>query len=216
MKRYIIYLMLALGIGFLLPPSAAQAKPIKGMHSKSSLKDAMRKLWEDHITWTRLFIVENAGNLGGLSATTNRLLQNQVDIGNAIKPYYGDAAGDQLTSLLRSHILIAADVVNAAKANNTAALNDANTKWFANADDIAVFLNKANPKNWPLNAMKQMMHDHLKLTTEEAVAQLHGDWTASIASYDKVHEQILGMADMLTEGILKRKPAKMASGSKHH
>jgi len=172
------------------------------------LQAAMRKLWEDHITWTRLFIVSAAADLPDLQPTTERLLQNQVDIGNAIKPYYGNAAGDQLTSLLREHILIAADLVKAAKANNTAGVTNANTRWTANADQIAAFLSKANPKNWPEAEMRQMMHDHLSLTTEEATARLKGNFGGDIAAYDKVHEQILKMADGLSMGIINQFPGK--------
>ena len=177
--------------------------------SKSeAMRDAMRKLWEDHITWTRLFIVDAAAELPEKDATTQRLLQNQVDIGNAVKPYYGDAAGDQLTTLLKEHITTAADVVTAAKMNDKAKLADANKRWFSNADQIAAFLSKANPANWPQKHMTQMMHEHLDLTTQEAVAQLHGDWNGSIASFDKVHGQILMMADGLSDGIIKQFPDK--------
>jgi Flp pilus assembly protein CpaB len=56
--------------------------------------DAMRKLWEDHVTWTRLAIVSFVDDNPDLSATVDRLMANQDDIGDAIKPYYGDAAGD--------------------------------------------------------------------------------------------------------------------------
>jgi hypothetical protein len=77
----------------------------------------MRKLWEDHVTWTRLYIVSAVAGLPDAGATAERLLQNQTDIGNAIKPFYGEAAGERLTALLRPHILIAAELVTAAKAN---------------------------------------------------------------------------------------------------
>src|SRR5262245_8661468 len=80
--------------------------------------DDMRKLWEDHITWTRLFIVSFAAGLPDTDPTAQRLLQNQTDLGNAIKPFYGDAAGNQLTALLHDHILIAADLLTAAKAGD--------------------------------------------------------------------------------------------------
>lgn len=175
---------------------------------QADFRSAMRKLWEDHITWTRVFIISAAADLPDREAATQRLLQNQVDIGDAIKPYYGDAAGNQLTALLKDHILIAADVVAAAKANDQAKLADANRRWTANADQIADFLSKANPQNWPQAEMRQMMHDHLRLTTNEAVARLHGDWAADVKTYDDVHQQILQMADMLSEGIIKQFPNK--------
>jgi hypothetical protein len=132
---------------------------------QAQLHDAMRKLWEDHITWTRIFIISAAADLPDKPTATNRLLQNQIDIGNAIKPYYGDDAGNKLTALLKDHITTAADVVAAAKANDQAKLADANKRWFANADQIADFLSSANPKSWPQAEMRSMMKNHLNLTT---------------------------------------------------
>jgi hypothetical protein len=166
----------------------------------------MRRLWEDHITWTRLFIVSAVAGLPDTGPTAERLLQNQADIGNAIKPFYGEAAGDQLTALLRDHILIAADLVTAAKAGDTAALEAAHALWYANADDIAAFLASANPHHWPQAEMAAMMREHLDLTLQEAGARLAGDWSADIAAYDQIHLQALHMADMLSDGIISQFP----------
>lgn len=169
---------------------------------------ATRKLWEGHITWTRLYIVSVAAGLPDADLTAQRLLQNQVDLGNAIKPYYGEEAGNKLTVLLRDHILGAADVLVAAKAGDTAKFDAANAKWYANGNDIAVLLSSANPQNWTLNAMQAEMKMHLDLTLAEAAAQLKGDSAGSIAGYDKVHTHILGMADALSSGIIAQFPEK--------
>jgi hypothetical protein len=170
--------------------------------------DSMRKLWEDHITWTRLVIVSIANDLPDTQPTVDRLLQNQVDIGDAIKPFYGEEAGNQLTKLLTAHITIAAEILQAAKTGDTAAQNDAIARWYANADEIAVFLSSANPKEWPLDEMKAMMREHLDLTLREAVSYLNGDYAGSISAYDQIHAQILDMADMLSNGIIKQFPKK--------
>jgi len=173
----------------------------------SELKTNMRKLWEDHVTWTRNVILNIMDGLPGTDEAVKRLLKNQDDIGDAIKPYYGNDAGKQLTDLLHVHITTAADLLKAAKSGNTPAFEDANKKWFQNADEISAFLSKANP-NWPLEDMKMMMHDHLKLTTEEAVARQKKDYVADVKAYDKVHDEILKMSDMLTDGIVKQFPEK--------
>ncbi len=178
------------------------------LEKQFALRSAMRALWEDHITWTRLYIVSVAADLPDKDATAQRLLQNQTDIGQAIKPFYETAAGDKLTALLRAHILTAADLLAAAKAGDTAKVGDASKRWYANADEIAAFLSGANPKHWPLAQTKSMMKGHLDLTLEEASARLKGDWAADIAAYNKVHEQILHMADMLSAGIIRQFPAK--------
>jgi hypothetical protein len=173
-------------------------------------QQAVRKLWEDHITWTRVYIIAALADLPEADAAAQRLLQNQADIGNAIKPFYGDQAGEQLTSLLRDHIFIAADLLAAAKSGDSAKFEDANTRWYENANQIAAFLNSANPNNWPLADMQSMMKSHLDLTLEEAVARLNGDWAADVAAYDKVHNEILHMADMLSDGISNQFPKKFA------
>jgi hypothetical protein len=202
-------LLLASVLSVVVPVITAEAK---AKVDAGAFHDAMRKLWEDHITWTRLVIVgffaDPDATLPDLNASVDRLLQNQTDIGNAIKPFYGDAAGDQLTELLRQHILIAAEILQAAKSGDTAALNDASARWYANADEIAVFLNSANPENWPLDEMKAMMREHLDLTLQEAVTYLNGDYTGSVAAYEQVHLEILDMADMLSEGIIRQFPQK--------
>jgi hypothetical protein len=192
-------------------PAAAHV-PISA--SALAFHDAMRKLWEDHITYTRNVIISFELNepdadavLPDLNTVVDRLLQNQVDIGNAIKPYYGAAAGDQLTSLLKEHITGAAKVLSALKTNDQAALQTALQAWYANAHDIAVFLSGANPDNWPLAEMDQMMKDHLDATTAEAVARHEANWSGDVAAYDKVHAQALTMADMLSSGIIAQFPA---------
>jgi hypothetical protein len=173
-----------------------------------ALREDMRKLWEDHITWTRLAIISLETGTPDTDATVGRLLQNQTDIGNAVKPFYGDAAGNELSRQLRAHILIAADVIAAAKAGDSAKLADAQARWIVNADQIAAVLNSVNPRHWPLDVLKAEMHMHLDLTTEEAVARLQGDWTGDVAAYDKVHEHILHMSDLLSDGIVKQFPKR--------
>jgi hypothetical protein len=184
-------------------PGAASA-PV----DRAAFHDDMRKLWEDHVTWTRLYIVNALAGLPGKDATAQRLLRNQTDIGNAVGQLYGAAAGEKLTVLLKDHILTAAALIDAAKAGDTAKKEEASKHWYVNADEIATFLSGANPKNWPLTEMKSMMRAHLDLTTVEVVAGLKHDWTADIAAYDDVHGQILKMADMLSDGIVRQFPSK--------
>jgi hypothetical protein len=175
--------------------------------SKHAFHDGMRRLWVDHVTWTRLFIVSFVAELPDLQPTTDRLLQNQVDIGDAIKPFYGRAAGDRLTDLLTDHILTAAQLLQAARDNDQAALDQAKAHWYANAREIARFLHRANPENWSLSDLRTMMKDHLDLTLQEASQQLAGEFAAGVATYDQVETEILHMADMLSAGIVAQFPS---------
>jgi hypothetical protein len=185
-------------------PAVQQSQPVP----RANFQAAMRKLWEDHVLWTRLYIVSAAAGLPDLQPTAERLLRNQADIGHAIAPFYGAAAGDKLTALLRPHILIAAELITAAKAGNNAAVESASSRWYANANEIADFLSAANAKNWPRETMRAEMRNHLDLTLKEAQARLKGDWIADIAAYDAVREHILGMADVLSKGIIAQFPQR--------
>ena len=166
----------------------------------------MRKLWEDHITWTRLAIVSFADGLPDLPATEARLLRNQVDIGNAIKPYYGRAAGNRLTALLKEHILGAVALLQAAKAGDQAAIGDASAAWYANANQIADFLHAANPRNWSRDDDAGDDEDPPRPDAGRGGAPPPGDYAADVRDYDGVHHHILEMADMLSDGIMRQFP----------
>ena len=172
------------------------------------LREDMRRLWEDHITWTRLAIISLTTDSPDTEATVGRLLQNQVDIGNAVKPFYGKKAGNELTNQLRRHILIAAEVIAAAKAGDSAKLADAQARWAKNGDDIAAVLASLNPRYWKLGRMKSELRMHLKLTTDEAVARLQGNWNADVAAYEKVHTHMLHFSDVLSDGLMKQFPRR--------
>jgi hypothetical protein len=187
-------------------PAAAADAPVV-TPKVVAFHDEMRRLWEDHVTWTRLAIISLTGDTPDTEASVGRLLQNQTDIGDAVKPFYGEAAGQELTRLLRDHILIAADLIAAARAGDEPAVAEAQSRWTANADEIAAFLAGANPRSWDLDEMKTMLHEHLRLTANEAIARIQGDWAADVAAYDQIHLQALGMADMLSNGIIKQFPS---------
>ena len=190
------------------PHSASMAPAATG--SRAALSSAMRDLWADHVIWTRQYIIAATGDQPDADAAAKRLLANQEDLGRAIVPYYGEAAGRRLADLLKDHILIAVDVVKAAKANDQTALASADQRWHANAADIATFLSGANP-NWPRGAVLSMMNEHLALTTQEAVARLNRNWSADIATFDKIFDQAMMMADTLTDGIVKQFPDRFRS-----
>jgi hypothetical protein len=187
---------------------AGSAAPHAPTAREVAFHDAMRKLWEDHITWTRLAIVSFAAGLPDLQATEARLLANQTDTGNAIKPYYGRAAGRRLTALLREHILGAVALLQAARSGDQAAISQAAASWYANGRQIADFVHAANPRHWPRAAMRSMMKAHLDQTLKEGQDRLAGRFAADVRDYEAVHRHILEMADMLSAGIVRQFPAR--------
>jgi hypothetical protein len=189
--------------------SSSPAASSSSTDKATKLVLALRDLWADHTGWTRNYIISFVAGLPDTNLGAQRLLKNQEDIGNAIKPFYGNEAGNKLTSLLKDHIMGAVDLLKAAKAGNTTGAAAAE-KWYENADLIATFLSSANP-NWSKEALKSMLDNHLALTKSEAVARLTGNYSADITAYDKVRQEANMMSDALADGIIKQFPDKFSS-----
>lgn len=177
--------------------------------SMVNLKLDERKLWIDHVLWTRNFIISDLASLQDKDFVLQRLLKNQDDIGSSIKPYYGEEAGNKLSKLLREHISIAGQVVDAAKSNNKADLDKYNKLWYKNADEIAEFLSSANP-NWSNSELKNMLHKHLDFLTNQSIARINKNWSADIEAYDKGEDHMIMFADILSNGIIKQFPDKFS------
>ena len=177
--------------------------------SKEPVRLALRKLWSDHVIWTRCYIVAAVAGTPDAGAAAERLLKNQEDIGAAIAGYYGQAGGDGLTALLKEHIMIAVELVAAAKSGDQAAFATQDARWTANIREIARFLAGANP-NWPEQDVFDLLALHLKLTKDEAVARIGGDWTADVKAFDDIFTEIMVLADALHDGIVAQFPDRFA------
>lgn len=208
-KLFVSLLLLSLT----LPAISVKASSI---HSKAGLpftkaqcelQKAERELWIDHVSWTRSYIISAIASLKDQNDVLQRLLKNQDDIGNSIKPYYGEEAGNKLAALLREHITLAGQVLDAAKNNNKAELDKYNKLWYENADKIAAFLSSANPY-YSEKVLKDMLHAHLQFLTDQVVARLNGNWQADIEAYDKGEQHMIHFAEILADGIIKQFPDK--------
>lgn len=208
-NKMLLALLLTVSLVFTMTPAVSvQAKSDTCLSPNMvQLKGEMQKVWIDHTIWTRSYVVSALANLQDQKDVLDRLLQNQQDIGNVIKPYYGQTAGDKLTDLLREHILIAGNIVAAAKAGNQKDVTRLQKDWHRNADDIAKFLSTANP-NWPSKELQDMLYTHLRFITEIVVDRIKGDWKADIAATDKNENHMIHFADILTAGIVKQFPGK--------
>jgi len=194
-------------------PRSANGDEKKLKASASSYRDDWRKLFEDHITWTRIVILGVLKDLPGTGTYTTRLLQNYEDMEAALKPYYGDSA-EVLGDLIKDHLVIAAEILQDAKAGDTADMNDAVARWYVNGHDIAVQMAKMNPLHWQLSMADAMWKEHLDATLAEAVAVLTNDFAGDVAAYDKVHLLALDMADFFSNGVTQQFPGSFTGSKK--
>jgi len=172
-----------------------------------SFKAGMRKLWSDHVIWTRQYITSAVADSPDTNSAAGRLLKNQEHIGNAVVPFYGETAGAALTNLLKQHIMIAVELVAAAKSNNQTKFAEEDNKWTKNAEEIATFLSGANP-HWSKVDLVDLLGQHLSLTKRETVDRLTKNWEDDVKAFDDIFVEILTIADALSEGIIKQFPSK--------
>jgi hypothetical protein len=175
--------------------------------TREPVRLALRKLWSDHVIWTRLYIIAAVAGTPDAQAAAGRLLKNQEDIGAAIVPFYGEGAGAALTDLLKAHIMIAVELVEAAKTGNNDEFAKQDKRWSDNAADIARFLSGANP-NWPEQDVLDLLNLHLKLTKEETVARIQGDWATDVQRWDDIFTEAMVIADTLNDGLVAQFPDK--------
>ncbi|MHA6532074.1 acetylglutamate kinase [Paenibacillus sp. BAC0078] len=165
----------------------------------------MRSLWEQHVAWTRMAILSIVFDLPDTDVVVARLLQNGPDMGEALKPFYGEAAAQTYSNLIKEHLVIAVDLVKAAKAGDQQAAAVAEKKWYANADQIVEFLSRINPY-FPKEQFRKMFYSHLALTKAEAVSLLNKDYKLSVQLYDRIEKEALIMADMISTAIINQFP----------
>lgn len=161
----------------------------------------MRSLWEEHVAWTRMAIISLVFNLPDINEVLSRLLKNADDMGDMIRRLYGDEVATTYSQLIKDHLIIAADLVNAAIAEDTVATQEAEKKWFQNADDIARFLNSVNPYLTE-EAVREMFYKHLNLTKQEAIYMINNEFEKDIAVYDEIEKQAREMADAISDAMV--------------
>ena len=162
-----------------------------------------RKLWEQHVMWTRSLIISKVEKLGDVEVVTRRLLRNPSDMGNELKPFFRPSSIHIFVKLFEEHLVIAAKLVDAAIAGNSQLVDQLDREWFRNADEIAQLMHEFFPSE-SKESWQMMMHEHLRLTKQEAVLRIGRKYEEDVAIYDTIETQALGMADMIASGIIKQ------------
>lgn len=114
-------------------------------------------------------------------------------------------AAGRFEELFTQHLMIASDLLNAAKNGEVDKANTARDKWYENADEIAGFLASIN-RCWNKEKWKNMLYSHLEMTEKEATLRLNGNYTADINVFNNIENEAFKMADYMFCGIIKTYP----------
>lgn len=160
-----------------------------------------RLLWMEHVNWTRMTIISIVFGLPDLPFVQERLLRNATDLGNCLRPFYGDQIADRYAELIKEHLVIAAELVTAAVKGDATTAAAKEKEWYRNADDIAAFLSSINPC-LSKEEVQKMFYSHLALTKNEAVTMIQKNYQQDIDIFDDIEAEALAMSDMIASAIV--------------
>jgi hypothetical protein len=194
---------------------------------------AMRQLWSDHVFITRQYVVEAVTgapvsellvralgeavppiatapgirdlvpHFGPGDTAAVQLLENVEAMGDAMAPHFGKDAASDVTQLLRRHVLIAVELLSAARSGDISKFKAEDERWTENADQIAGLLHRLNGL-WSREELARRLHLLLQLTKDEAVARVTGDVDGDLRTFDRIYAEAMGIADALETGLAQR------------
>lgn len=178
--------------------------------AEAALRSTIRRLWGEHTAWSRATISSLVYALPDADVVVARLFRTAIDIGGALRPFYGDEVAKRFGQLLTGHISIARDLVNATLVGNVEKVAVIEKNWFRNGTDIALFLTSVNPYISAVD-FQEVFDEHLVLIKQGMISMLKKDFKASVDLFDLMEIDALEMADMLSDAIIKQYPYKFMS-----
>lgn len=167
------------------------------------LNNDMRQAWSQHNFWGNMFLVSLFHTLENLDAVKMRLEQSPEDIAAVFQSFYANPTVTQIRNLLAEHVRLAGEMANAMKNGNMERSTQLETQLNQNADQMARLLANAN-SNYDYEELRRMMRNHLNLMQDTMTSELSGDHNEAVRLMGENEDQLMDMADVLTEGLVQQ------------
>jgi len=208
-KAFTIILALTIIPAFTASPAFAREKTMKESPKGVELRLALRDLWIGHIFWVRSVVyATKSGDTEAAKVAEENVVKNAKDIAGAVASFYGEEAGDKLFNLLVGHYGAIKEYLTTSVAGDMAGKDAAVDKIKKNADELAAFLNSANPKNWPKDTLVSLLVAHGGHHIAQIDAVVAKDYGTEATVWENMKKHIYTIADALAGGIEKQFPKK--------
>lgn len=167
------------------------------------LNNDMRKVWGLHNLWGTMFIISLFNALDNTEAVQKRLMQTPEDIAEVFNKFYASPIINQLKQLLDEHVRLAGELTAAMKNNNMEQARQLESQLNQNADRIAKLLADNNPK-YDYEELRRMLRMHLDIMKNSMEAELSGNHDEAVRLIDENEEQLMKLADALTDGLMEQ------------
>lgn len=183
---------------------AATAHPAKVAETKAVLRD----LWLSHILSIRNVAVATMDkNTTARSAAEAGVVANAEQIARSIEPFYGEAASDQLFTLLAGHYGAIRDHLDATVAGSASQQDAAVKALTANAAEISRFLSGANP-HLPKDTLMGLLMAHAAHHITQFQQLKEADYAHEAETWKGMKDHIYVVADALTDALAAQFPKK--------
>lgn len=166
----------------------------------AELYSQSKKLWSEHACYTRNAIISLLSGSKDIDAVSARLMKNQEDIASLLYPYYDATEVEEYTGVLKEHINLAVNLINAVKAGED--LDAPSKAWYDNGDSMLTWLENKNPHYWSRVVTKPLWNDHLRYTVDEVNARLKEDWEGDVNAFDANRYCVQKWAELYATGIV--------------
>lgn len=164
---------------------------------------SMRKLWNDHIVWTRQYMISEMNNLPDKEAVLTRLRANARSISEEMSELHPSVDEQTMVSMLDSTVLFVTKLIFETNVGGTrTGAYETKEVLMKLMDRMALYLNSVN-EGWKLPEMKMLLQGYLNETHNEILARKNQIWDADIAAYDRLNNHVLKIADAFASGTIQ-------------
>ena len=165
---------------------------------------ALRDLWLGHIFWVRnVSVAAIDKNELAVKASEQQAVANAKAIAASIEPFYGAAAKDGFFKLLAGHYGAVKAYLVATVASDASAQATATQALTSNAEEIAVFLSKANPY-LPKDALQGLLLAHGGHHIQQIQQLKDRKYEAEAQTWEEMKQHVYQIADATADALAKQ------------
>jgi hypothetical protein len=165
---------------------------------------SLREVWLGHIFWVRnVSIAVIDKNDLAVKAAEQQAVANAKAIAKSIEPFYGSAAEESFFKLLAGHYGAVKAYLVATVAAEAAAQATATQALTSNAEEIAVFLSKANPY-LPKDAVQGLLLAHGGHHIQQIQQLKDRQYGAEAKTWEEMKNHVYRIADATADALAKQ------------
>jgi hypothetical protein len=165
---------------------------------------ALRDLWVGHIFWIRnVSLATFNKNDEALKAAEQQVVANAQAIAATIEPFYGGAAKESFFKLLAAHYGAVKAYLVATAGGGAPAQATATQSLTSNAEEIAVFLSKANPY-LPKDTLHGLLLAHGGHHIQQIQELKERKYVVEARTWEDMKDHIYQIADATADALAKQ------------